>query len=29
LTMVTRMLTSASLIQHKHPFLEETLHHHI
>lgn len=29
LTMVTRMLTSASLIQHRHPFLEESLHHHI
>jgi hypothetical protein len=29
LTMVTRMLASASLIQHKHPFLEESLHHHI
>ncbi|MBC7448831.1 MAG: quinol:cytochrome C oxidoreductase [Hymenobacteraceae bacterium] len=29
LTMVSRMLVSASLIQHKHPFLEESLHHHI
>jgi hypothetical protein len=29
LTMVTRMLTSASLIQHQHPFIEESLHHHI
>ena len=29
LTMVTRMLTSASLIQFRHPFLEETLHHQI
>ncbi len=29
LTMVCRMLVSASLIQHRHPFLEESLHHHI